>query len=624
MSKGEKNAVQVMVRVRPFNRRELELTPEGFPQSVVLGAANTESITVLDNAGCARDKMDFNKVFWSIPDEQGQFCGKGFADQEDVYKETGQKAVQTSLSYKHSCIFAYGQTGSGKTYTMLGAPSNPGIAPRIVDELFSELDSKNWMIKGFRFSVEISFMEIYNERVKDLLSDDALEEQSRSPGNMSRRRSTRKIRSSSVAAPMQFSDNPSATHNPSDIRSREYKDLKVRNSPTIGVFVEGLCRLGREDGVVTAEDVKRFMQSGMEHRATAETQMNSTSSRSHAIFQLCLRAKNESKGISRYSNINLVDLAGSERITLSGAEGARLVEATKINLSLSTLRRVIDILIENSQKKSGPKLRPPFRDSTLTWILSESLGGNSVTMMLATVSPFEGNREDTVNTLRYAEKAKSIVNHVRVNEEKCNVLLSAMQQEMENMRQRLQEQEETNPDTMLLRDLQEREEEMKRAEEGRVVQEMEIAQHIKELELAEELAKQQEEDIGRLMDENVETKKQTAIKEAQRVETKLEEKRQLAEARTKRAHEEVQQLQLMQYELGELEKAKQDLVKREELFRREVQLVKRKQFSIAFQKAFQKCTARSGTDLLSSELTHTNERVGQASVVSEKTYVLFL
>eukprot|EP01059_Diplonema_ambulator_P032973 TRINITY_DN6709_c0_g2_i1.p1 TRINITY_DN6709_c0_g2~~TRINITY_DN6709_c0_g2_i1.p1 ORF type:complete len:925 (+),score=355.16 TRINITY_DN6709_c0_g2_i1:378-2777(+) len=483
---------------------------------------------------------------------------------------------------------------------MLGTPATPGISPRIVDEIFSELDSMA-VKNGVTYSIEISFMEIYNERVKDLFSDDPLSPSSAGSGSLMRKKSKKSIKV--------FED-----------ANNEYRDLKVRNSPSVGVYVEGLKRLGKEQGIRNAEDVKKVMRSGMEHRATAETNMNATSSRSHAIFQICVRSKNEVKGIQRYANINLVDLAGSERINLSGAEGTRLVEATRINLSLSTLRRVIDILIENYQrKKNDPKLVPPYRDSTLTWILSESLGGNSVTMMIATVSPFEGNREDTVNTLRYAFKAKSIINTVRVNEERSNVVVSAMTREIELLRMKLEEAaadpeaaENINNEINALEGMTKSNAEKTLEEQNAIREQLEMLQR------AHEEAEAVKRELNDLQSQNVEEGLENAKVEKELVEKTLASK--MAEAEKQRAvvrkYEEA--LEKERKVRQELEDKKEVVRKREELFRQEVMLVKRKQFALAFQKAFVRAGQTSGVARLESEVREINDRILRTALDDER------
>eukprot|EP01063_Lacrimia_lanifica_P033333 TRINITY_DN5892_c0_g2_i1.p1 TRINITY_DN5892_c0_g2~~TRINITY_DN5892_c0_g2_i1.p1 ORF type:complete len:948 (+),score=394.02 TRINITY_DN5892_c0_g2_i1:115-2958(+) len=431
-AKSEKSAVKVMVRVRPFNQRELGDHPNDYPLSIVGMRGGT--VDLMGEDGNTEDSYDYHRAFWSIPESQKQFCGEPFADQEAVFQELGVEAVENAIKGFHTCIFAYGQTGSGKTHTMLGSEADPGLAPRLVEYLYDRMAEVEKKDKLWEYDVTVSFMEIYNEKVKDLLPQQMQGDSSSS--RMKRRRSTVK----KVGQRRRSSYVPSPSPRPDSDDEEEYADLRVRNSPEIGIFVEDLSRVGKEDGVATAADVIDVMRTGMEHRTTAATAMNATSSRSHAVFQLCIQAKNPSTGSTRYSHINIVDLAGSERIKMSKVDGKNLKEATKINLSLSTLRRVIDILIENSTSKK--KQIPPYRESMLTWILSESLGGNSKTQMIATVSPAESNREDTRHTLRYALKAKSIINNARVNEKKGKGTLNGMQRELQLLREQLENSDE--------------------------------------------------------------------------------------------------------------------------------------------------------------------------------------
>eukprot|EP01061_Rhynchopus_euleeides_P009691 TRINITY_DN188_c0_g2_i1.p1 TRINITY_DN188_c0_g2~~TRINITY_DN188_c0_g2_i1.p1 ORF type:complete len:964 (+),score=451.74 TRINITY_DN188_c0_g2_i1:210-3101(+) len=453
--RAEKSAVRVMVRVRPFNKRELGDNPDEYPMSIVTMEGN--AVNLMDQNGGLADSFEFHEAFWSIPEEQNQFSSKPFVDQEGVFLSVGLGAVENAIKGYHTCIFAYGQTGSGKTHTMLGSVEDPGIAPRLVSRLYQRLEEQRQSDYHWDYSVDVSFMEIYNEKVKDLLPPQSPAGAGSFRGRVRRSKSISGTKDSPLSpdggeTPLSSSGRKESRKHmsPTTPGSRRktgksivpekevYADLRVRSSPSTGIYVEGLTRLGEAQGISTAEDVINTMRNGMDHRTTAATAMNDTSSRSHAVFQICLKANNPSKGIQRYAHINIVDLAGSERIKMSKVEGANLTEATKINLSLSTLRRVIDILIENSQRrKNQPKQLPPYRDSMLTWILSESLGGNSKTMMLATISPAESNREDTLNTLRYALKAKAIVNTVKVNEQKSSVMLSAMQKEMSLLRDQL-------------------------------------------------------------------------------------------------------------------------------------------------------------------------------------------
>jgi hypothetical protein len=431
---AEATNVRVMVRVRPFNSAELNLSKglcaDGSPMSPiglessasstfrasqstavfqpaasgnvepVVHASTAGVVTVLDpgNNFAAKEAFAFDEVFWSVPAEQFADVDPGlaFATQADVYESVGIPAVDAVLSGRNSCVFAYGQTGSGKTHTMMGYPGDPGLIPRIVDRLFSLVAE---CPPHLEHQVTASFLEIYNEKVRDLLDAAALK-QTAKEGN--------------------------------------FCDRKVRYSPETGAYVEGL----RRTEITSAAECDGVIVAGTTYRTTAATKMNDTSSRSHAILQLVVRKTDKHSGLRRTATLNLVDLAGSERVRMSGVAGTALKEATNINKSLTTLRRVIDTLLENANKPRGA--RPsvvPYRESMLTWVLSDSLGGNCQTVMLGMMSPHARNMEDTVNTLRYCLRAKAITCHVRVNEEKCKVVVGALKQEMEAMRKQQEDED---------------------------------------------------------------------------------------------------------------------------------------------------------------------------------------
>lgn len=399
----ERVNVKVMTRCRPFNSRELQLTAEAQQElkSAVVMEQNTVRVLDPDRGFAEREAFQFDHALWSVPDSQVPFHDNPFVDQETVFDLTGKPAVESALGGYHCTIFAYGQTGSGKTHTMLGSEKDEGIAPRLVRHLFAciEESKRQHPEERMQYTVELSFLEIYNERAKDLL---AIAERGLGRSNQT---------------------------------DSGYAECRVRFHPERGTYVEGLSRLH----ISCEGDCLAAIKGGMEHRATTSTLMNDTSSRSHAIFQVCVSQKSPLKGTTRVSNINLVDLAGSERIKLSGVTGTALIEARNINLSLSTLRRVIDVLIDNSKLKKGQRPAvPPYRESLLTWVLSDSLGGNSKTMMIVAISPYAGNVEDTLSTLRYGLKAKAIVCNARVNEEKTAAVVNYLRQQMESLRRQLE------------------------------------------------------------------------------------------------------------------------------------------------------------------------------------------
>eukprot|EP01062_Namystynia_karyoxenos_P044085 TRINITY_DN32352_c2_g1_i1.p1 TRINITY_DN32352_c2_g1~~TRINITY_DN32352_c2_g1_i1.p1 ORF type:complete len:1092 (+),score=407.52 TRINITY_DN32352_c2_g1_i1:124-3399(+) len=744
---GEQNKVRVMVRVRPFNPRELAgLDSDEYPLSIVQMSGKRVTVDEFPYP------FEFDECFWSIPESQRQMSPMPFTAQEDVFAKTGAPAVTHALNGFHTCIFAYGQTGSGKTHTMLGTEEDPGVAPRLVERLFAELEEIRGK-RGFEHQIEISFMEIYNEKVKDLFQAETVSAAERrrtrrgseiagarrvsmASDHMagSRRLSrptagsptpatpspatpppgtaplkTGSLRRRSVEDALEEDDDGAAEGNPFSwvsspgsggqtgrsetnpafpdrgrsgsqevvsppkritfqvpagesprrpsapvasrrgslgvgaepgrrksvvddrrkswgggafgpglgaVDDKDYCELKVRWSPHQGTFVEGLRRLGRADGVTTAEHVKEKMRFGMEHRSTAATQMNDTSSRSHAIFQICLKSTNPVAGVQRYAHINLVDLAGSERIKMSGAEGERFHEATRINLSLSTLRRVIDILIESSQKR-GNKQVVPYRDSMLTWILSDSLGGNSKTSMVATVSPAASNREDTINTLKYAHKAKDIVNTVYVNEQKTNVAMSAMQKEIHDLRSRL-EVVRSSGESQEMAELQEQlegveldyrncQEDLERAERMRREHEVQVREKA-------EAVQQHEAEVAALRELGVEEQHQeefTAVEETDKLlqerQVELEQKALEKQRKEEEYHEEKSKVEYYRTEAT-------NVADRELAFRKEMLVVRRKEFALAFHKAFKQTNTFSTRERLETELRATTDRVAKGGL----------
>lgn len=303
-----------------------------------------------------------------------------------MHLDLGVSLLDHALAGYNACIIAYGQTGSGKSYTMGGTASEPGMVPHICKELFQRIDALSSSERSFK--VEVSYMEIYQERVRDLLD-------------------------------------PSKTN------------LRVREHATAGPYVESLSKLA----VSTYADVESFMEAGTRARTVAATAMNETSSRSHAIFTLVVsqsgtagESQSGTEG-EKTSRISLVDLAGSERANSTGATGLRLKEGALINKSLTTLGRVISALaaestVGSSGKKGAGKV--PYRDSVLTWLLKDSLGGNSRTTMVAAISPTD--YEETLSTLRYADQAKRIVTKPLVNEDSNARLIRELREELATLR----------------------------------------------------------------------------------------------------------------------------------------------------------------------------------------------
>ncbi|VDD74722.1 unnamed protein product [Mesocestoides corti] len=401
------SSVKVAVRVRPFNKHEVALRSKRVIS--MSGDATTISIRF------------------------GLFCQASdplFVSQSLIYKEIGVEALDHALKGYNVCVFAYGQTGSGKSYTMMGKPDDPehmGLSPRICRDLFTRLDEIRMERQQAKFQsiVEVSYMEIYCERVRDLLN----------PCGKGR--------------------------------------LRVREHPTYGPYVEDLSRCA----VQSFDEVNQLINAGNMSRTVASTNMNETSSRSHAVLTLLVtqrevdvhtqliaekaspfnpgRIRNDLS--ARVSKISLVDLAGSERADATGATGMRLKEGANINRSLTTLGKVIACLAElATSKKKRKNDFIPYRDSVLTWLLRENLGGNSRTMMLATISPADVNYEETLSTLRYADRAKQIVCKAVINEDPNTRIIRELKLEVEHLRRllRLEQGVPTNEAKELPSDLE--------------------------------------------------------------------------------------------------------------------------------------------------------------------------
>ncbi|KAH9305111.1 hypothetical protein KI387_009515 [Taxus chinensis] len=357
--------VKVMVRMRPLTREEEQQA--GDP---IAHTTSENTITVADH------HFTFDAVAGT------------HSTQEEIFEMVGVPLVENCLAGFNSSIFAYGQTGSGKTYTMWG-PSNMstedkiqsrhrGITPRVFEKLFTQIqeeEDKN-VDKLLQYRCRCSFLEIYNEHITDLLE-------------------------------------PSR------------RNLQIREDTKCGVYVENLT----EEYVASLDDINQLLFRGLSNRRVGATSINAESSRSHCVFTCVLefRCKSMSDGMSslRTSRINLVDLAGSERQKLTGAAGERLKEAGNINRSLSQLGNLINILAEVSQ---GKQRHIPYRDSRLTFLLQESLGGNAKLAMICAISPASSCRSETLSTLRFAKRAKAIQNQAVVNEETENDINSLREQ----------------------------------------------------------------------------------------------------------------------------------------------------------------------------------------------------
>ncbi|XP_065313232.1 kinesin-like protein unc-104 isoform X3 [Gordionus sp. m RMFG-2023] len=417
------SSVKVAVRVRPFNSREYSYDCK----SIIEMTDKTTIITnpkISPNSKEAIKSFNFDYSYYSHDSEN-----PSFATQDMVYKDIGEEMLNHAFEGYNVCIFAYGQTGAGKSYTMMGKQESgeKGIIPHMCEDLFLRVgndicragvssdphtsldnpDLENFeslsemrdvafisddAITDFpvRYSVEVSYMEIYCERARDLLN----------PKN---------------------------------------GNLRVREHPILGPYVEDLSKL-----IVTSyQDIMDLMDEGNKARTVAATNMNETSSRSHAVFTIIFTQRKFDQMTKLFaekvSKISLVDLAGSERADSTGAKGTRLKEGANINKSLTTLGKVISALAEIS---TNPKKRKradfiPYRDSVLTWLLRENLGGNSKTAMIAAISPADINFEETLSTLRYADRAKQIMCKAIVNEDPNAKLIRELKEEVQRLKELL-------------------------------------------------------------------------------------------------------------------------------------------------------------------------------------------
>ena len=336
----------------------------------------------------------FDNSFWSH-----DLSDQHYAHQEDIYNALGEEFLDHNFEGYHTCIFAYGQTGSGKSYTMMGTPAQPGLIPRTCEDLFQRIESST--SPHISYSVRVSYFEVYNEHVRDLLAPSR-------PTN---------------------SDHPYY--------------LKIREHPLEGPYVKDLTDLP----VKNYPELLRYMRIGDTSRTTASTKMNDASSRSHAVFTIMLKQIHHDLSTDstteRLARIRLVDLAGSERAKSTEATGARLREGSNINKSLTTLGRVIAALADprHGRIHNGSKGRNkdvvPYRDSILTWLLKDSLGGNSKTAMIACIAP--SDYDETLSTLRYADQAKNIRTRAIVNQDSVSAAeRDAQIEEMQNTIRELQ------------------------------------------------------------------------------------------------------------------------------------------------------------------------------------------
>lgn len=371
---AESDNVRVVVRCRPMNEKEIA-SGCGLAVNVEEGRGIITVKNPSARTGEPPKQFTYDRVFGLD------------AKQVDVYNDAARPIVNCVLEGYNGTIFAYGQTGTGKTFTMEGVRTVPelrGIIPNSFAHVFGHIAKKDGDI---RFLVRVSYLEIYNENVRDLLGKD------------------------------------------------QNAKLEVKERPDVGVYVKDLSSYVMNN----ADDLDKTMTLGNKNRSVGSTNMNERSSRSHAIFTItveCSEKGPDGQHHVRMGKLHLVDLAGSERQAKTGATGQRLKEATQINLSLSTLGNVISALVD------GKSTHIPYRNSKLTRLLQDSLGGNSKTVMIANIGPADYNFDETISTLRYANRAKNIKNKAKINEDPKDALLREFQKEIERLRAQLAEEGE--------------------------------------------------------------------------------------------------------------------------------------------------------------------------------------
>lgn len=360
--------MKVVVRCRPMNQKEIA---QGHQRIIEM---NVKKGTIEINNPAKKEEVPRMFTYDSVYDWNSK--------QIDLYDETFRQLVDSVLEGYNGTIFAYGQTGTGKTFTMEGVRSDPilrGVIPNSFEHIFTHIART----QNQQYLVRASYLEIYQEDIRDLLSKD-----------QSRR-------------------------------------LELKERPDTGVYVKDLqsfvCK--------SVKEIEHVMNVGNQNRAVGATNMNEHSSRSHAIFIItieCSEPGADGENHIRVGKLNMVDLAGSERQTKTGATGERLKEATKINLSLSALGNVISALVD------GKSTHVPYRDSKLTRLLQDSLGGNARTVMVANIGPASYNFEETITTLRYANRAKNIKNKPKINEDPKDALLREFQEEIVRLKRELE------------------------------------------------------------------------------------------------------------------------------------------------------------------------------------------
>ena len=381
------SSVQVAVRCRCFIHAYEMDKKTGVPHPHVKKIIRIEPpVTYITNPETGQEKQ----FTYDFSYDSFDTTADHYASQATVYNDLGTVVLDNAWQGFNVTLFAYGQTGSGKSFSMTGGntPDSEGIMPRATREIFKRIGENT--DPELTYKVEVSMLEVYMEKIHDLFD-------------------------------------PSKGGN---------QGLKLRENPAIGVYVDGLeARLVKD-----YDEIANWMEVGISNRTKAATEMNADSSRAHTVLEVTITQtrikKGEKKGQLKVSKINLVDLAGSERLSKTGAKGKTMLEGQKINLSLTTLGRVINALAANSGD-GGRKSMVPYRESKLTYLLKNSLGGNSKTIMIAAIAPSSVNYDETLGTLQYASRAKKIQNKAVVNEDAGTKLVNNLKKEIEALKAQL-------------------------------------------------------------------------------------------------------------------------------------------------------------------------------------------
>ena len=405
--------LKVCIRIRPPLLREIE---PNLPFRSIAVVSQNSQISLVEYLGCSYSEADRQREWIENPNyfQYHRFTFDRIFDidstQDEVYAISALPAVESVLSGYNSTIFAYGQTGTGKTFTMEGftfdyLDPNRGIIPRTIEDIFKYIENNT--NSNTTFIIRATYLQIYNEQISDLLKP-------------------------------------------------EKKNLSIRESKQKGLYVESLS----EWAVRSPNDIYALLERGSQSRAKANTHMNDVSSRSHAVFSIQVeQMENGQSGKSiKVGKLNLVDLAGSERIKVSGATGQQLEESKKINKSLSALGNVIYALTD-----SKGRTHIPYRDSKLTRLLENSLGGNCRTTMIGMISPAECSFSESLSTLNFAKRAKSIKNRAIVNEDiDHNALIRQYENELKKLRKELEEKDRLLRDNNFIMELEEQKKEAER------------------------------------------------------------------------------------------------------------------------------------------------------------------